>query len=101
MTAAFAVLGFFHIGFAYVAAAFLILGFVAPRALESVRHYWMKLAEALGWVNTRIILAIVYYLVITPIGLVMRLFGRSTLRGAYWQKPDPHSYGDKHFEKQF
>jgi len=66
----------------------------------------MKFADGLGWVNTRILLVIVYYLVITPTGLIMRLFGRSPLPAkkdatTYWKTPAKHSYGDKHFEKQF
>jgi hypothetical protein len=39
----------------------------------------MKLAEVLAWVNTRIVLGIVFYGVVTPIGLVMRLLGRDSM----------------------
>lgn len=87
-------------------AAVLVLGaLVAPSLLRPVYRGWMKLGEVLAWVNTRIILTLVFFLVVTPIGLVMRLFGRSPMaarRGdSYWIDVEPHSYGDRHVEKQF
>jgi hypothetical protein len=89
-----------------IAAAFAIAPFVAPRPLTPVYRAWMRLAEILGWINTRILLFLIFYLVVTPIGLVMRLFRRSPLAveerdGSFWSDPPRHSYGDKHFEKQF
>jgi hypothetical protein len=50
------------------------MGLVLPVALRPVYKIWMRFAEALGWVNTRIILGVVFYLMFVPIGLVMRLF---------------------------
>jgi hypothetical protein len=116
MAAAFAVIALirarlsgidtFAIAFMAVAAFFAVLAFLAPPLLAPIHRWWMSLAEALGWINTRLILIVVYYLLVTPIGVVMRFFGRSPLaidrKGkTYWTKPSPHSYGDKHFEKQF
>jgi hypothetical protein len=48
---------------------------IAPRILAPVERWWMRFAEALGRVNTRIILTVLYCLVITPVGLVRRLVG--------------------------
>ena len=101
MAAAFAALSLFFRWLFVVAALFLFFGVAAPRLLAPVFRAWMKLAAVLGWINTRILLILVYYLVVTPIGLLMRLFRRSPLPGGYWEKPKPHSYGDRHFEKQF
>ena len=86
---------------AIVAALFAISALVAPGALSSVYRVWMRFAEALGWINTRVLLVIIFYLVVTPIGLVMRIFGRSPLPGGYWTEPPRNSYGDRHYEKQF
>jgi hypothetical protein len=44
----------------------------APRLLAPVERGWMRFAEGLGRVNTRIILALLYWLVITPVGIVRR-----------------------------
>ena len=84
-----------------IGAAFAITALLVPRALTLLYRPWMRLAEALGWLNTRILLILIYYLVVTPIGLVMRLFGRSPIKGGFWETPPKHSFGDKHFEKQF
>ncbi len=50
------------------------MGVILPVSLRPVYKVWMRFAEALGWVNTRIILGLVFYLMFVPIGLVMRLF---------------------------
>lgn len=66
------------------------LAVVAPNLLSPVHRVWMQVAYALGWFNTRVLLAIVYFLVMTPIGIVMRLLGRDPLdrrlgdRPSYW-----------------
>lgn len=88
-----------------VAALFAIAGFVPMEPLAPVYRWWMRLAEGLGWINTRVLLVMIFYLVVTPLGLVMRLFRRDPLdmarRHSYWTEPPPNSYGDRHFEKQF
>lgn len=88
-----------------LAAALLLSAAIAPSLLRPVYRGWMRIGEALGWINTRILLTLVFFLVVTPIGLVMRLFGRSPMavrRGdSYWIDVEPHSYGDRHVEKQF
>jgi hypothetical protein len=61
----------------------------------------------LGWVNTRVILTLIFYLVFTPIGLVMRIFGKDILeagpgktKNTYWKKKD-QSRGNPAYEQQF
>src|SRR6185436_9781912 len=53
-------------------AILLLLGIAFPRALVYPNKAWMKLAEGLSYVSTRIILASVYFFVITPIGVIKR-----------------------------
>ncbi|MBN1155673.1 hypothetical protein JXB12_12215, partial [candidate division KSB1 bacterium] len=64
------------IGFAVV---FMVMGIVFPAILRPIYKVWMGFAFTLGWLMTRIILSIVFYVVITPIGLVMRLAGKDFL----------------------
>jgi hypothetical protein len=52
----------------------VVPGLLFPRVLLPVERAWMRFAEALAFVNTRIILGVVFYAVVTPIGAVMRLF---------------------------
>lgn len=58
----------------------VLLGLIAPRSLRQPYRAWMALGHALGWVNGRIVLGLVYWLVLQPIALVMRLCGHDPLR---------------------
>ena len=73
-----------------LAAALIGPALVAPRLLGPAHRVWMKLAEVLAWINTRILLGLVFYLVVTPIGLVMRLMKRDPMRRRY--EPRGESY---------
>lgn len=56
------------------------LGLLVPAVLAPVFKVWMKVGHVLGWINTRIILGILFYGLITPMGVVMRLFGWDAMR---------------------
>ena len=58
----------------------LIIGLTSPRLLYYPYKFWMKLGLILGWVNSRIILCLVYMIVLIPIAFVMRLTGYDPLR---------------------
>jgi membrane-associated phospholipid phosphatase len=69
---------------------------------------WMMFAFVLGWINTRIILGIFFYLILTPIGLVLRLTGKDLLdermdreASTYWKKRDPLSSDPQRCERMF
>ncbi len=86
------------------AAFFLGTGLFLHPVLRPIYVGWMKFAQILGWVNTRILLGVFFYLILTPAGLVMRLLGKDPMdrrfdRAArsYWilrtQEPiDPKRY---------
>ena len=68
----------------------------------------MKFAFVLGWINQRVILSLVYYLVFTPISLIQRMIGRDPLerkpdsnQKTYWVDRSQEEYNPKHFERQF
>ena len=50
------------------------MALLLPASLGPVYKVWMRFAEALGWVNTRIILSVIFYLVFFPVGMIMRVF---------------------------
>ncbi len=54
----------------------LLAGLLNPTSLEKVYAAWMGIAFALGWVVSRSILILLFYFIITPIGMVARLFGK-------------------------
>ena len=58
----------------------LILGLIAPQLLYYPYKSWMALGHALGWVNSHIILGLVFIVVLQPIAYVMRLTGYDPLR---------------------
>jgi hypothetical protein len=50
-----------------------------PQLLGPLHAGWTRLGHILGWVNTRVILTVVFFLMIVPIGLIMRMFGRDPM----------------------
>jgi Saxitoxin biosynthesis operon protein SxtJ len=61
----------------------IFLGGILPRALAPIHTGWMWIGHILGWINTRILLGIVFYGLITPIGMVFRLMGKDIMRQAF------------------
>lgn len=57
----------------------IVLGGTVPQSLKQVHRGWMKVGHVLGAINTNIILGIVYYGLITPMGLVMRFMGKDPM----------------------
>ena len=95
------------IGVALFATGCLLVGLalVAPSALHVPNRVWWRFAQALGWVNARILLTVFFAVVLTPVGVAMRLFGRNPLLGGQphtnW-RPYPARRGDvKHYDRLF
>lgn len=83
----------------------LAAALMRPRVLKIPSDLWARLSAVLGWVNSRVILLALFFLVLTPVGLVRRVFGADPLRlrrgGAGWS-PYPSRYRDrKHYERLF
>lgn len=57
-----------------VAVTLFSLALIVPASLRSVYIVWMRFAGILGWINTRIILMVIFYLIFLPFGLIMRIF---------------------------
>jgi len=58
----------------------LVIGIISPRFLKKPYQAWMQLGHLLGYINSRIILGIVFVAVLQPIAFVMRAFGYDPLR---------------------
>src|SRR5437868_11089347 len=63
--------------------ALVLLGSLAPSILKRVHSVWMILALMLGWVATRVLLTIVFYFVVTPVGLLQRLLRKRAVEIAF------------------
>jgi hypothetical protein len=96
--------GFFVIGFGRVilrhaspvrwalalSVVFLVTGVVVPKVLRPVHRVWMALGNILGWINSRIILGVLYYVVVTPISLLMRLAGHDPMNRRFDSKVETY-----------
>ena len=89
-----------------VAVSVGVLGLVRPRC---IRLIWLGLSYAtfpIGWVVSHLVLAAVFYLLFTPIGVIMRLLGRDPLRRradrsatSYWLRRKPPDDTDRYFRQ--
>ena len=91
-----------------IATLFLSLGLILPKLLKPFHKLWMILAILLGWLMTRIILIILFYLVVTPIGLLAKLSGKDFLNKkfnrdaqSYWIPRKAPSPEKRNYENQF
>jgi hypothetical protein len=87
-----------------------VIGFVIPAALKPFYKGWMILAIMMGWVMTRVVLTLVYYLVLTPIAFLGRVFGeqflqlkikRSGVTTSYWIRRSGPPREKSDYERQF
>jgi len=88
-----------------VAALINVWAIVLPKTLRLIYIVWMRFAFVLGWINTRLILIIMFYLVFTPIGILMKIFRIDQLelkidknKQTYWKAKDNTQIN---YEKQF
>ena len=64
----------------WIGVPLFILGILRPRLLFYPYQAWMKIGIALGWINSHIVLGLVFLLVLQPISLIMKLFGYDPLK---------------------
>lgn len=92
-----------------IGALFGIAGLAAPVSLRYINMAWMKLAAGLGWLNSRIILSVFYFIIFTPVGFVARIIGKDMLdiswkrkRESYWIPAKEETDIDKkRYERMF
>jgi hypothetical protein len=93
--------------FASTGAALAAAGLLVPPAARAFHRAWMRFAAALGHVNSRVLLTLMYYLVVTPYGLVSRLVGRDPLRRrgrageSHWVERKSTRQAPEQFERLF
>jgi hypothetical protein len=95
----------------YLLSAGLLLilaGLACPRVLLPLQKAWMTLAVIIGWLMTRVILLLLFYLALTPTNLIARLFGKQFLdlerdpsRKSYWNDREAKERPPADYEKQF
>lgn len=94
--------------FSVAGGLFVILVFIAIPVLRPFHKLWMMLALLMGFVMSRVILTLLYYLVLTPIGLLAKIVGKKFMsRGfdknatTYWEKRSEAAKQKIDYERQF
>lgn len=82
-----------------IGAVLVLGGLLVPAHLGPVYRAWMALALAMSKVTTPIIMGLLYFVVLTPFGIIRRTAGAHPLRhkaagGTYWKSRDPSVHGD-------
>ena len=94
--------------FLAVGSTLFLIAIAIPRVLKPIYWIWMIFATILGWFMTRLILSLLFYAVITSIGLTLRLFGKQFLelrwhksKESYWNFRNNEHLNKENYEKQF
>ena len=89
-------------------AILLILGVTIPAILKYIYWVWMIFATIIGWIMTRMILSLMFYMIFTPIGFILRLFGKQFIElnwnktdSTYWKYRSKSIFEKENYEKQF
>lgn len=92
----------------YTGLALVLLGAFFPVILKPLQKVWMAMAVIIGWFMSRVILILVFYLVLTPIALIARVFRKQFLelkwdrsQPSYWNYRDQQATDKSGYEKQF
>ena len=86
----------------WIAAGLVLTGLFVPVLADGIHRVWMKLAEILGAVMSRVLLTVIFFLVMTPLGWISRLLGKNDLLvpssgGSYFTVKD-HVYTKEDLE---
>lgn len=89
-----------------VMAIFWTLALIFPESLRKVNELWLKVGNVLGWINSRIILGAMFFLLIFPTGLLLKLFGKDSMNRKLEKDADSYRKVTKlrdkdHLEKPF
>ena len=88
-----------------ITVAWVVWGVVATPTLKPVYHFWMWLAFVLNFVMTRVILGLMFFVVMLPISMMMKISGKDflgmkTKQETYWKKRESKT-PNQHFEKLY
>lgn len=90
-----------------IAAGFLVLAFLAPRLLTPLNLLWFRFGMLLHRIVSPIVMGFLFFVTVTPIGLLVRAMGKDSLRlkrsdvKSYWIERDPPGPPPESMTKQF
>ena len=68
-----------NIYFIFISIPFIILGLIDSKILTPLNNAWIKVGEILGMIIAPIVMAIIYFFILTPISIIVRIFGKDLL----------------------
>ena len=80
----------------WIGGPLVVVGTIVPIALKPFYYAWMALAVVLGFVMTRVLLTLFYFLILTPVGLVFRIRGKDLLDRKL-DREAPTYWKEKHY----
>ena len=80
----------FNLFLILISLIFLFLGLINSKLLSPLNKAWIKFGELLGLIIAPIIMAFVYFIVLTPISLIVRIFGKDLLGLKFLKKKDTY-----------
>ncbi len=83
-----------------VMAVFWVIAIVAPQILRPVNDIWIKIGNVLGFINTRIILGLMFFVMFFPIGMLLKLFGKDSMDRKLDNDADTYRKITKHRSKE-
>ena len=97
-------------GFIFLAVGllFLFLGLIRPKLLGPIYKVWMAFALLLGFIMNHLILAFMFYVIISPIGIIKRMIKKDPLQTrldpntkSYWIQRTNENFSKEKYEKMF
>ena len=73
-----------------ISAVFLILGLTNSKILSPLNKLWIKFGEILGMIIAPLVMALVYFIVLTPVSLIVRIFGKDLLGLKFLKQKDSY-----------
>lgn len=92
-----------------ISATFALFALLWPVGLRPVYKLWMQIGQIAGFINTRILLFLIFFLILWPVGLIARLLGHDPLgyhkstweKASFYMPCEQHEGDDNHMEKPF
>lgn len=91
-----------------LSALFFLSGIILPTVLRPLYFLWLKFAASLAWVNTRLLIGIIFFLIFSPIGIILRILRKDLIKqswdaqaSSYWIKRPDEPFDSSRYEKQY
>jgi hypothetical protein len=97
-----------YTAFEIIGGFLVVVSILFPIILRPLNKIWMTLAILMGWIMTRVILIVIFFIVLTPLSLIARLIGKDFLdlkidkeKNSYWEVRDKKGEAAVDYERQF